>query len=73
LGIFATALLAATPAAPVPKVLKAKPPSMEGSWRLVELNLDGSDDTKFEPVGVAHHQRGQHHDPPLVEGVPITA
>lgn len=34
-------------AAPVPKALKPKRPSVEGSWQLVELNLNGQDYTKL--------------------------
>lgn len=36
-------------AAPVPKALKAKRPKIDGSWRLVELNLSGTDYTNLNP------------------------
>ena len=48
-SMFATALLAASLAAPVPKSLKAKAASLDGRWEIVELVAVGQDLTQLNP------------------------
>ena len=47
--MFVTALLPATLAAPVPKALKAKPASLDGTWDVVERVAVGQDLTLANP------------------------